>query len=50
MSGFIEGENRHQSVLFPVSLDDYIGERLAFAASSAAMPDVVELPTTAVNG
>jgi len=26
MSGFIEGENRHQSVLFPESLDDYISE------------------------
>ena len=26
MSGFIEGENRHQSVLFPESLDDYIAE------------------------
>ena len=24
MSGFIEGENRHQSVLFPESLDEYI--------------------------
>ncbi len=26
MSGFIEGENRHQSVLFPERLDDYIAE------------------------
>jgi len=26
MSGFIEGENRHQSVLFPESLDEYIAE------------------------
>jgi len=26
MSGFIEGENRHQSVLFPESLDGYIAE------------------------
>jgi len=26
MSGFIEGENRHQSTLFPESLDEYVGE------------------------
>ncbi len=26
MSGFIEGENRFQSTLFPESLDDYIAE------------------------
>jgi transposase len=26
MSGFIEGENRHQATLFPERLDDYIGE------------------------
>ena len=26
MSGFIEGENRHQSTLFPEALDDYVSE------------------------
>ena len=26
MSGFIEGENRQQSTLFPERIDDYIGE------------------------
>ena len=26
MSGFIEGENRYQSVLFPERVDDYIEE------------------------
>jgi transposase len=26
MSGFIEGEDRHQATLFPESLDEYIGE------------------------
>ena len=26
MSGFIEGEDRHQATLFPESLDDYIAE------------------------
>lgn len=26
MSGFIEGENRHQSTLFPERIDDYVGE------------------------
>jgi hypothetical protein len=26
MSGFIEGENRQQSTLFPERVDDYIGE------------------------
>lgn len=26
MSGFIEGENRNQSTLFPESLDEYVGE------------------------
>ena len=26
MSGFIEGENRFQSTLFPESLEDYIAE------------------------
>lgn len=26
MSGFIEGENRHQSTLFPDKLDDFVGE------------------------
>jgi len=26
MSGFIEGENRHQATLFPERLDDYIAE------------------------
>ena len=26
MSGFIEGENREQSTLFPERVDDYIGE------------------------
>ena len=26
MSGFIEGENRHQSTLFPEALDDYVAE------------------------
>ena len=26
MSGFIEGENRYQSTLFPEKLDDYVGE------------------------
>ncbi len=25
MSGFIEGEDRHQATLFPERLDDYIG-------------------------
>jgi hypothetical protein len=32
MSGFIEGENRHQSVLFPESLDDhnYFGTAIIF--------------------
>ncbi len=26
MSGFIEGENRHQATLFPERVDDYVGE------------------------
>ena len=26
MSGFIEGENRYQSTLFPESVDDYVEE------------------------
>ena len=26
MSGFIEGENRHQSTMFPERIDDYVGE------------------------
>ena len=26
MSGFIEGEDRHQATLFPERLDDYIAE------------------------
>ena len=26
MSGFIEGEDRHQATLFPERLDDYVGE------------------------
>ena len=26
MSGFIEGENRDQSTLFPERFDDYVGE------------------------
>ena len=26
MSGFIEGEDRHQATLFPGSLDEYIAE------------------------
>ena len=26
MTDFIQGENRHQSVLFPERLDDYVGE------------------------
>ena len=26
MSGFIEGEDRHQATLFPESLDEYIAE------------------------
>lgn len=26
MSGFIEGENRHQSTLFPESMDEYVAE------------------------
>ena len=26
MSGFIEGENRQQSTLFPERVDDYVGE------------------------
>ena len=26
MSGFIEGENRYQSTLFPERVDDFIGE------------------------
>ena len=29
MSGFIEGEDRHQATLFPERLDDYIGEDCA---------------------
>ena len=26
MSGFIEGENRHQTTLLPQSLDEYVSE------------------------
>lgn len=26
MSGFIEGENSHQSALFPESIDEYVAE------------------------
>jgi len=26
MSGFIEGENRHQATLFPEKLDDFVSE------------------------
>ena len=26
MSGFIEGQNRQQSTLFPERIDDYVGE------------------------
>jgi transposase len=40
MSGFIEGENRHQSVLFPERLDDYIGEDSAVRVIDVFIDDL----------
>jgi len=40
MSGFIEGENRHQSVLFPESLDDYIAEDSAVRVIDVFVDDL----------
>jgi transposase len=40
MSGFIEGENRHQSVLFPESLDDYIAEDSAVRVIDVFIDDL----------
>ena len=36
MSGFIEGENRHQSTLFPERIDDYVDERRDLVKSTEA--------------
>ncbi len=40
MSGFIEGENRHQSVLFPESLDEYIAEDSAVRVIDVFIDDL----------
>jgi len=40
MSGFIEGENRHQSVLFPESLDEYIAEDSAVRVIDVFVDDL----------
>jgi len=40
MSGFIEGENRHQSVLFPESLGDYAAEDSAVRVIDVFIDDL----------
>ena len=40
MSGFIEGEDRHQATLFPERLDDYIGEDSAVRVIDVFIDDL----------
>jgi transposase len=40
MSGFIEGEDRHQATLFPESLDEYIAEDSAVRVIDVFMDDL----------
>ena len=40
MSGFIEGEDRHQATLFPERLDDYIGEDCAVRVIDVFIDDL----------
>jgi transposase len=40
MSGFIEGEDRHQATLFPESLDEYIGEDSAVRVIDVFVDDL----------
>jgi hypothetical protein len=38
MSGFIEGEDRHQATLFPERLDDFIADDSAVRVSLRLIP------------
>ena len=40
MSGFIEGEDRHQATLFPERLDDYIAEESAVRVIDVFIDDL----------
>ena len=40
MSGFIEGEDRHQATLFPESLDEYIAEDSAVRVIDVFIDDL----------
>jgi len=40
MSGFIEGEDRHQAILFPERLDDYIAEDSAVRVIDVFIDDL----------
>jgi len=40
MSGFIEGEDRHQATLFPERLDDYIAEDSAVRVIDVFIDDL----------
>ncbi len=40
MSGFIEGEDRHQATLFPQHLDDYIAEDNAVRVIDVFLDDL----------
>ncbi len=40
MSGFVEGEDRHQATLFPERLDDYIAEDSAVRVIDAFIDDL----------
>jgi transposase len=40
MSGFIEGEDRHQATLFPEGLDDYIAEDSAVRVIDVFIDDL----------
>ena len=40
MSGFIEGEDRHQAMLFPESLDEYIAEESAVRVIDVFIDDL----------
>jgi transposase len=40
MSGFVEGENRHQATLFPERLDDYVAEDSAVRVSDVFIDDL----------
>jgi len=40
MSGFIEGEDRHQATLFPERLDDYVAEDSAVRVIDVVIVDL----------